>query len=247
MLPSIVEENKENYKNYMSNIWINHSDIKDIDLMMQAFFHKSFVADFPYNFNDNERLEFLWDSVLWFVISKFLFDYWKDVPESKLTLYKIALVREENLAEVARDIHLDKMVFLWYWEEKTLWRKKDSILSDTLEALLGYIYLDLWIEAVENFIKNYIFIKIEKIKLLSVKSNKTLVQEYSQKHYKEVPLYKDHDYEIDDKGNVLSYKSDLYINDEHVWVWYWSNKKTAQELAAKDACNRLNISTKNNY
>jgi len=65
------------------------------------------------------------------------------MPESELTLHKIALVREEILAEVARDIKLDTVLFISKGEERSEGRKKDSILSDGLEALIGFLYIEL--------------------------------------------------------------------------------------------------------
>lgn len=229
------------YKDYLSKNWIDKSLIVNEELMMISFFHKSYVSDLPYTIPDNERLEFLWDSILGCLIAKMLYLYFENVPESKLTLYKIALVREEMLAEVARDIFLDKMVFLGYGEEKTWWRNKDSILSDTLEALIWYIYLDIWADMAESFVKDKIFSKIENIKSANVKSYKTMVQEYSQKLYKDVPYYENYEHEFDEKWNIINYKCIVYINWEIFGEWYWTKKKMSNEEAAKNAYKKIQI------
>ncbi len=239
MFPKVAEDKISEYKNYLWSLWLNTDNINDERLMMISFFHKSFSADMPYELENNERLEFLWDAVLGCVISKLLYLSYESKPESELTLYKIALVREENLAEVALDIWLDDMVFLWHWEEKTWWRTKNSILSDCLEALLWYIYLDLWLDSLESFIQKYIFIKLDKIKELNVKSYKTLLQEYSQKNYKNVPYYENINSKIDDKWNVIEYKCNVYVDKSLMWVWFWKTKKTAQENSAQSACEKL--------
>jgi ribonuclease-3 len=90
-------------------------------------------------------------------------------------------------------------------------RQKDSILSDTLEALIGYLYIDLGIDITEQFIKQHIYSKLEKIEKSPVKSYKTMIQEIVQKEHKVVPEYKDIEYIIDEKGNVTEYKSEIYI------------------------------------
>jgi ribonuclease-3 len=133
------------------------------------------------------------------------------MAESDLTLYKIALVREEILAEIAKDIKLNEIVFISKGEEKMEGRQKNSILSDALEALMGYIYIDLGTPVVEDFIKKYVYSKLTSIEKHPVKSYKTMVQEIVQKKHKFVPEYRDSEYEKDEKGNTLMYKSEIYV------------------------------------
>jgi ribonuclease-3 len=110
--------------------------IHNEELMMLTFVHKSYAADYKDTYTHNERLEFVGDGILGAVINKLLFVNHQEMPESQLTLYKIALVREEILAEIAKDIKLNEVVFISKGEEKTQGRQKDSILSDALEALI---------------------------------------------------------------------------------------------------------------
>ncbi len=244
MLPEKAKKQVPQYIEYLQGLWIDTEKINDDELMMTAFFHKSFVSDYKYNIKDNERLEFLWDSILWCLIAKLLYFYFEEKHESELTLYKIALVREENLAEVAKDIKLDNMLFLWHGEEKTWGRQKESILSDALEALIGYLYLDLWTHQTEKFIKEHIFVKIDNMKDMNVKSHKTLLQELVQKEHQTIPEYVDYDNEFNSKWNVIQYKTQVYINWNLQWEGFWSNKKIAHQQAAKDAYQRLNPAEK---
>lgn len=179
--------------------------------MLLTFVHKSYAADYKDIFTHNERLEFVGDGVLGAVINKLLFVNHQEMTESDLTLYKIALVREEILAEIAKDIKLNEMVFISKGEEKMQGRQKDSILSDALEALIGYLYIDLGIEITEKFIKKYVYSKLERIEKSPVKSYKTMIQEIVQKQHKVVPEYKDSEHIVDEKGNVTQYKSEIYI------------------------------------
>lgn len=218
---------------YLDRLWIPTQEIKNEDLLLLAFVHKSYAADYKDVFTHNERLEFVWDGILGAIINKLLFLNHQEMAESDLTLYKIALVREEILAEIAKDIKLDEMVFISKWEEKTQGRQKDSILSDTLEALIGYIYIDLGFQATEQFIKTHIYTKLEKIEKSPVKSYKTMIQEIVQKEHKVVPEYKDIEHIVDEKGNVMEYRSEIYVVGKKISEWFGSNKKKAQEEAAK--------------
>ncbi|UFX82803.1 ribonuclease III [Candidatus Absconditicoccus praedator] len=235
MLPRPIRGKVDYYKKYFEKLGIKENLIKDEDLFMTSFIHKSYTADLPYNLQNNERLEFLGDAVLGCVISKLLYQKFDDIPESQLTLYKIALVREENLADAARDINLGDYIFLGHGEEKSGGKDKDSILSDTLEAVLGYIYIDIGIDEVEKIIEKFVYSKIEKMKNISVKSFKSSLQELVQKLYKETPVYEDVDYEKDAKGNVIKFKSNVYINSQFIAEGYGINKKKSQEEAAKKA------------
>lgn len=235
-----VLKKKKDIIAYLATLWIPTQNIQNDELMLLSFVHKSYAADYKDLFTHNERLEFVGDGILGAVINKILFINHQNMTEADLTLYKIALVREEILAETAKDINLNDVVFISKWEEKTQWRQKDSILSDTLEALIGYLYIDLWIEVVEEFIKKHIYSKLEKIKEAPVKSYKTMIQEIVQKEHKVVPEYKDIEHKIDEKKNIVEYRSEIYIVGKKVSEWFGSNKKKAQEEAAKNCYLLLN-------
>jgi ribonuclease III len=234
MLPSEVIKQSQNIKDFLKNLGIPTEKIQDEKLLLQAFVHKSFASDFKKSVLHNERLEFLGDGVLSASINKFLFINYPEYTESDLTLYKIALVREETLAKVAKEIALDKYIFVSNGEERTQGREKNAILSDCLESLIGFIYLDLGLDATEKFISTYIFSKISSISKDPVKSYKTMTQEYLQKKFKETPTYKDIEYKKDEKENVLIYLSEIYLGEQKLAEGSWSNKKKAQEEAAKN-------------
>lgn len=219
---------------YLKWLGIPVNKIKNEELMMLAFIHKSYAADYKDVFTHNERLEFVGDGILGAVINKFLFLNHQEMAESDLTLYKIALVREEILAEIAKDIKLNEIIFISKGEEKMEGRQKDSILSDALEALMGYLYIDLGTPVVEAFIRKYVYSKLADIEKNPVKSYKTMIQEIVQKEHKIVPEYRDSEYKKDEKGNTLVYKSEIYVFKKKFSEGYGSNKKKAQEDAAKN-------------
>lgn len=105
--------------------------------------HKSYASDFKEVYDHNERLEFVGDSMLGSVIAKKLFLDFSSMQESTMTLYKIALVREETLCTVAKKIGLPQQLFISKGEERNGGREKASITSDAMEALIGYLALDM--------------------------------------------------------------------------------------------------------
>ncbi len=240
MIPSFVHQKKDEIVNYVKWLWLATDQIKDYDMLLQSFIHKSFAADFKNIADHNERLEFLGDWILWAIINKILFLNHPEMDESDLTLYKIALVKEETLAETARDIELDKRVFISKWEEKSQGRAKDVILADCFEALIGYMFIDLWLEETEKFIGKYLYSKIEAISTQPVKSYKTMIQEMVQKDHKIIPEYVDTENKKDDKGNTLEYKSEIHVLWKKQSHWFGPNKKKAQESAAKDLYEKYN-------
>lgn len=232
MIPKELGEKKQKILEYVKNLWISVQE-KDIPVLLQAFVHKSFAADFKYTVEHNERLEFVGDGILGACINKMLFIDYPTLEESDLTLFKISLVRQETLAMVAKDIDLDKMIFVSKGEEKMAGRQKDAILSDSLEALIGYIYICQGEKESYIFIQKFIYPKIQDIQQWPTKSYKTLLQEYTQKKYKTIPEYKDIEHEKDEKGNVVTYKTEIYVQGKKKAEWFWTNKKKAQEEAAK--------------
>jgi len=240
MIPSFVYQKKAEIVKYIKWLWLATEKIKDYDMLLQSFIHKSFAADFKNIADHNERLEFLWDWILWAIINKILFLNHPEMDESDLTLYKIALVKEETLAETARDIELDKRVFISKWEEKSQWRWKDVIIADCFEALIWYMFIDLWLVETEKFITKYLYSKIDEIALQPVKSYKTMIQELVQKDHKIIPEYIDTENKKDDKGNTLEYKSEIHVLWKKQSQWFGPNKKKAQEAAAKQFYEKYN-------
>jgi len=232
-VPQEVHDKERVLREYVKWLWIDESQIKNVDLFLVAFMHKSYAADFKVITSHNERLEFLWDSILWACVAKLLFINHPEMAESSMTLYKIALVREETLAAAAKKIKLNEYLFISKWEEHNNWREKETILGDAFEALLWYLYIDFWPDEVLKFIEKYLYPFMDTISTRPVKSYKTLVQELVQRDTKQIPEYRETEVEVDKKWNVLLYKSELFINNKKTAEWTWVNKKKAQEAAAQ--------------
>lgn len=152
---------------------------KDIELLKLALTHSSYSNELKINKKGhNERIEFLGDAVLELVSSEFLFLTYKDVSEGKLTTLRASMVCEPSLAYCARDIKLDDYIMLGKGEENTGGRKRDSIISDAFEALIGAIYMDGGFTNAKEFIHKYVLNDLENKKLFY--DSKTILQERMQ-------------------------------------------------------------------
>ncbi len=156
------------------------------DLLQQALTHRSFSRH-----NNNERLEFLGDSVLNLIISKHIYNRFFDADEGDLSRIRASLVREATLAEVARSIDLGEYVNLGGGELKSGGFRRESILSDALEALIGAIYLDSDYDSTERAVLTLFQTQLDSIdSAASLKDPKTRLQEYLQSQQQALPHYR---------------------------------------------------------
>ncbi|AZO95341.1 ribonuclease III [Halocella sp. SP3-1] len=210
-------------------------------LLQRAITHKSFSNENSHlDLRDNERLEFLGDSVLSIVISTFIFDNFPDYPEGELAKMRSVIVSEPILAMQARKIQLGKYLLLGNGEELSGGRERDSILADTMEALIGAIYLDLGIDMARKFIIsnfNKIIIDVEKGKY--IQDYKTILQELLQKDGFGRPIYQ----VVDEKGpdHNKSFVIDVLYQDKKIGSGKGSSKKEAEQNAAMAALKNMNI------
>jgi ribonuclease-3 len=219
---------------FLEKIWIKANDIS---IFILAFIHRSIVNERPdYAPEHNERLEFLWDAVLELLITEKLFNDFPWKSEWELTDIRSALVRWKNLAKIAINLELNNLLFLWKWEEKTGWRNNDYILANTVEALLGAIYLDQWYKIAKKFVLNYIYTSLDEILSNNLtKDFKTLFQEAAQADFEITPSYNVLLEEWPDHNKIFEVW--VYLWDKLIAKWKGSSKKKAQEDAAKNAYN----------
>ena len=152
---------------------------QDQELLKHALRHSSYVNEKHMKKHEcNERLEFLGDAVLEVVSSEFLFFEHQTMPEGELTKKRASMVCEPALAFCARDIDLGEYLLLGKGEEATGGRKRDSVTSDAMEALIGAIYLDGEFASAKEFIHRFILNDLENKKLFF--DSKTILQEIVQ-------------------------------------------------------------------
>lgn len=211
---------------------------KDKELLKKSLTHSSFLKDSAEGvFKNNQRLEFLGDAILEGVISKALFEDFPEKSEGDLTRLRAAVVREESLASLARELKLGSYILLGPGEERTGGRKKDSILADSLEAIIGGIMIDGGYGEAEKFI-NLHFREIIKDKEGNENSQdyKTMIQEVLQASEHRGFSYVVNKEEGPDHSKTF-YVS-LMLEGKSLGEGQGKSKKEAEQNAAKAALER---------
>ena len=204
---------------------------KDMELLNQAFNHRS-VTNEKQNVKNNERLEFLGDSVLGVVTASYLYQN-LDMVEGDLAKIKSSVVSEKALAPVALKFGIDKLLILGHGEELSGGRTKPAILADCMEAIIGAYYLDAGYKNAEKYVLEFIIPAVEDILKNGMKDYKTQLQEYVQKNLKCCPEYRvlkktgpDHD---------QTFEIGVFINENQAGKGSGKTKKDAEQMAAKIA------------
>jgi len=201
------------------------------ELLKKAFIHRSYLNETDENLESNERLEFLGDAVLEFVASGYLFSNYPEMAEGKLTTLRSILVCTKTLSEVANSLGLGNFLFLSHGEEESGGRKNETILANTVESLIGAIYLDRGLKSASQFIEDNILAKSEEI----IKNNltydyKSKLQEIVQADFKLPPLYK----VISESGpdHAKKFKVGLFVGKKVYGYGVGSSKQRAEQKAA---------------
>lgn len=207
---------------------------KDYALLKKSFIHRSYVNEHrDEKIEDNERMEFLGDAVLELVATKHLYEVCPDCAEGEMTSFRSALVKGKHLAQIAGEIGLGEYLFLSHGEEKSGGRNKKYILANTVEALIGAIYLDQGHEKAEKFIEKFILTKLDDIIENGLHIDaKSKFQEVCQEKEDFTPFYEVLKEEGPDHDKTFTVG--LFIREEQVSVGIGSSKQKAEEDAAKN-------------
>ncbi len=210
-------------------------EFKRSDLLSQAFRHSSYVNEHAEQFlEDNERLEFLGDAVLDLAIGHRLMDLFKEAEEGDLSKFRAMVVDEAGLYQVAKRLKLGNYLFLGKGEEQSSGRTKPSILANTMEALLGSLYLDAGFEKSMSIISVLFAPLLEKVGTKDMPYDfKSQLQEYTQKIHKILPKYSlSHE---SGPAHDKTFKVELSLNDEVLAEAEGKSKKEAEQKAAREA------------
>ena len=159
-------------------------EFRDIALLECALTHRSCGP------NNNERLEFLGDAVLGFIVGDELFRRCPRAAESRLTVMRAALVRREALAVIGRQLGLSEYLRVGHGERKGGVVQRDSVLADAVEALLGAVFIDAGYAAAQAFVLRHFAVAIERVIAEgALKDAKTQLQEYLQAYARPLPVY----------------------------------------------------------
>lgn len=222
--------------------------IRNKKLLKQALTHRSYVNECAKNAENNERLEFLGDAVLGFLVGELLYRRYPEISEAQLTRLRAKLVDQKQLAKIAEKLELGKLILLGKGAEKDKVRESPAVLSDTFEAIIGAYFLDAGIEAVENYVKS-IFIDLAEA-IISSKSGaithqlvdtKNLLQQWAIVNLGENPIYKT----IEELGppHAKTFIVEVYIQDKVYGVGKGTRKQEAEKQAALAALKDLGIDT----
>ncbi len=204
----------------------------NLNLLDQALTHRSYANEFKdSNVLDNENLEFLGDAVLGLIISEYIYREFPDYTEGDLSKLKSVIVSRSLLANCGKEIGVGKYLLLGKGEKVTGGRFRESITANTIEAIIGAIYLDSDLIKTRNFVLRELKEKIdlaceEKFK----KDYKSILQEYTQSMFKQKPLYE----VIQEKGpdHIKEFKVQVSIDNIKYGTGEGHSKKEAEQKAA---------------
>jgi len=208
----------------------------DKELLKSALMHSSYTNEVHLpKHRCNERLEFLGDAVLELISSEFLFFKHQKTQEGELTRMRSSMVCEPSLAFCAREIGLGDYLLLGKGEEVTGGRKRDSVTSDALEALIGAIYLDGGFASAKEFILKFVLNDLEHKKLFY--DSKTILQELVQAHFEGLVSY--HLIKEEGPDHNKKFTVEAHVGDECYGEGSGRTKKAAEQEAAYHAILKL--------
>jgi|TARA_B110000240_G_C13447569_1_gene431030 ribonuclease-3 len=209
--------------------------IKDLTLYQKAFTHKSSMKEYEQLTDSFETLEFMGDSVLGFIITKYLFDRYEEKQEGFLTKARTKLVRSETLAEIAKKLGLNEIVLMDEKGMRNGWNNNPKILEDVFEALIGAIYMDLGLLHAKEFIlRIYTDPKYVDLNAIMIDDNfKDHLMRYCQVMNFPLP-----DYRVAGHENSTFF-IDVYVNNHFGGRGYAKNKKQAEQYAASQFLDKL--------
>ncbi len=210
-------------------------------LLITAFKHRSYLnVTNEERVASNERLEFLGDAVLDLVVTDYLYQKFPKRTEGQLSKIKSILVSKPVLAETASELSIGDLILINKGEEKTGGRQRQSILSDTFEAIIGALYLDKGLDESRTFIQSHLLTRFKSIMQRELFTNyKSLLLEHVQSNFGKLPDYRvveetgpDHD-----KNFLVA----VLVNGKEISRGQGKSKKVAEQEAAKLALQELGM------
>lgn len=225
-----------NFAELEEKVGINFSDKA---LLLQALVHTSYLNENPhFPLDDNERLEFLGDAVLDFVVGDYLYHRFPEMKEGELTWLRSSLVKGETLAQFARKLSLGDFLLLGKGEEESGGRERTSILGSAFEALIGAIYLDKDLDAVRSFLEPLIEPELDLLLQEAIGMDpKSRLQEFTQEWLGITPVYRT----LDEKGpeHARTFVVGVFLGEKLWGKGEGHSKQQASMEAAQDALENL--------
>ena len=211
-------------------------------LLEEAFVHSSYCNENPeFGYRSNERLEFLGDAVLNFIVTEKLYKEFPELLEGELTEIRASLVCRDTLTELASSLELGDWLLLGRGEELSGGRAKASNLANAMEAVMGALYLDQGLAKARRFILGQFKPDLEEIKTGKTMPNyKALVQEFIQGQRRPTPVYRL--VEAIGPDHNKQFTAEILIDGQALGRGMGSSKKIAESRAARAAWEKLRCS-----
>jgi len=229
-----LKTNLESIEEKLSYVFANK------EFLILSFTHRSFINEYRNgSLPHNERLEFLGDSVLGLVIADYLYHRLPGHPEGLLSQLRSRLVDASSCAHYLQKLRLSEHILLGKGEVTSEGRTKTSILADVFEALLGAIYLDGGLGATKSFLLCHFETEFEAAIGSPPRNYKAELQDFSQKQFQKIPIYK----VVDETGpdHCKIFHVMVFMNEEEGGVGMGPSKKEAEQKAAFDALSKRNL------
>ncbi|MBP6016994.1 MAG: ribonuclease III [Candidatus Promineofilum sp.] len=213
----------------------------DLSLLSRALTHRSYLNEnADSSLEDNERLEFLGDAVIDFIVAGYLYNRYPELDEGDLTALRAALVRAETLAQFARAVDLGRYLRLGYGEEESGGRDRTPLLCATFEAVIGAIYLDRGLERARPIVEGYVKPMLERIRAGDLqKDAKSEFQVWAQAKFNATPHYRVVDSEGPDHAKTFTVR--VMVGKDDWGEGRGRSKQAAAQAAAAEALSRAEV------
>lgn len=213
-------------------------EFKNQKLEKLAFIHRSYLNESKNEKESNERLEFLGDSIISFIVSKHLYITYPSFDEGILTNLRSLVVNTKSLARTSKSLGFGQKLFLSKGEEESGGRNNQSLLANTFEAFTGALFLDQGIDSVSEFLGNVLIPEIiEHVEKKIFKDPKSLLQERVQSKKQNSPIYK----VLGEEGpaHAKRFTIGVFIENELLGEGTGNSKQEAEEIAAGAALEKI--------
>lgn len=230
------QTNTETPRELMKRMHIRFSDVL---LLTRALTHRSYLNEHPDAVEDNERLEFLGDAVLDFLVGEWLYNRFPEMEEGELTQMRSALVQTNQLAAFNKKFEMENAIRLGRGEIKSSGNFRNTLLCDVFEAFIGALFLDKGMEAVKTFV--YPLLEEAAIEIIENHKNedpKSKLQEWAQANGFVPPKYLTTNINGPDHEKV--FEIEVKINNKILGSGTAKSKQSAQKIAAQNALNQIN-------
>lgn len=221
----------------MSDLTEIKKSFKNAQLFEQALTHRSWVNENAHVRGTNERLEFLGDAILEFVVSSHIYLSFPEQEEGFLTALRANIVNTKSLASLAEKLNVGKDLFLSRGEEQGGGRGNTSLLADTIEAIIGALYIDQGFEAASSFIHENLLKDMAGVLEKPLKDPKSRLQEYVQSKGLQAPRYRVTSENGPDHAKL--FVVDVSVGEQSYGVGEGKSKSTAEQAAAEHALENL--------